>query len=324
MKPTPMAMGRDDAGAPALVIVNPTAGRGITERQWARLLGAVSEGLGELEARFTDSPGHATDIARDAALAGRRLVVAFGGDGTISEVAGGLLAAREVAGAGGDTELGIIPRGTGGDFRRSLELPTDVAQAARHIREHAARAIDVGRARFTAHVGAAATRFFVNVASFGFSSAVAARANVSSKAFGAKVAFLGATVATLASYQNVEVLLELDGAAPIRRTLMLGALGKGRFFGGGMKICPGAELASGAFFLVLVGDLGKFEVLANLPRLFAGTHVSLEDVRTASVRTLSASPADPAVEISLELDGETPGRLPATFEILPAALRVRF
>jgi diacylglycerol kinase family enzyme len=153
---------------------------------------------------------------------------------------------------------------------------------------------------------------------------VAGRANDSSKTFGPKAAFLGAVVRTLASYQNTEVLLELDGAPPIRRTLMLAAIGNGRFFGGGMKVCPEAKLDSGALSLVMVGDLGKFEVLVNLPRLFAGSHLKLEDVRAASVRTLRAAPVEANVQIPLELDGETPGRLPATFEVLPAALRVRF
>lgn len=304
------------------VIVNPKAGGGISQKKWARLVGAVSAGLGELAVRFTDAPGHATEIAREAAQNGERLVVAFGGDGTISEVASGLLFAREVG--VNVTELGIIPRGTGGDFRRTLDLPTDVAQAAQRIRDSDAHVIDAGRVRYSVASGGTAERYFVNVASFGFSSDVAARANQSSKALGPKVAFLGSLVKTLVGYHNADVLLEVEGAAPVRRTLMLAAIGNGRYFGGGMKICPDAQLNTGHLQLVTVGDLGKMKVLANMPKLFAGTHLTLDDVRATTLTKLRASPADPAQVIPVEVDGETPGHLPATFEVVPRALRVRF
>jgi YegS/Rv2252/BmrU family lipid kinase len=307
-----------------LVIVNPKAGGGFSERKTARLIGAVSEGLGEVDLAFTEAPRHATALARAAALDGRTLVVAFGGDGTVPEVVAGLLEAREVQDHAPATELAIVPRGTGGDLRRTLELPHDIVEAARHARDRAARTIDLGRATFTTADGTSETRPFVNVASFGFSSAVAARANESSKSFGPKVAFLGAVVRTLAGYQNTEVSLEIDGAPPLRRKVMLGALGNGRFFGGGMQICPDAKLDSGALSFVTVGDFSPAYTLTHIHRLFAGTHLSLPDVHASVVRAVRVTPVDPQARVPVELDGETPGYLPATFEIVPAALRVRF
>lgn len=305
-----------------LVIVNPKAGGGFSERKSARFMGALTAGLGEVEVAYTTGPNHATELARQAAEAGRRVVVAFGGDGTISEVAGGLLAARA---AGADrTEMGIIPRGTGGDFRRTLELPSDVAEAARHVKERAARLIDAGRVTYTTPSGGEAVRYFVNMASFGFSSRVAARANQSSKTFGPKIAFVGATLRTLVGNQNTDVILQIDGGPPRRQILMLGAAGKGRFFGGGMKICPEAQLDSGELSFVVVGDFGTMRVVGNLHRLFAGTHLSLEDVWSTPAKVVRAAPADPEQEIPIEMDGETPGRLPATIEVLPRALPLRF
>ena len=307
-----------------LVIVNPKAGGGFSERATARLMGAMAEGLGEVDLAFTEAPRHATALARAAALDGRALVVAFGGDGTVSEVAAGLLEAREAEDRPPATELAIVPRGTGGDFRRTLELPHDIVEAARQARQRPARTIDVGRATFTRADGGHETRPFVNVASFGFSSAVAARANASSKSFGPKVAFLGAVVRTLATYQNTEVSFQADGGAPVRRKLMLGALGKGRYFGGGMQICPDARLDSGDLSFVTVGDFSPAYTLTHIHRLFAGTHLSLPDVHASTVRALRVSPVDPDVRVPVELDGETPGFLPASFEVVPAALRVRF
>jgi len=302
------------------VIVNPRSGSGLSESSWARVRGALTEGLGELDSALTTGHRDAGEIARREAAGGRRLIVALGGDGTISDVAHGILA----AGAGDRTELGIVPRGTGGDFRRSLDLPTEVTAAARQIRDGRARAIDVGLARYRGHDGGEETRHFVNVASFGFSSAVATRANASSKRLGGRIAFLAATVRVLTSYDNADVWLSIDGAPRLRRRVLMAAIGNGRFFGGGMKICPEAKLDDGALDFVTVGDLSRGEVLTKIGRLYEGTHVDLEEVLSARVARIVAEPVEADARIPLELDGETPGHLPAVFEILPGALRVRF
>ena len=302
-----------------LVIVNPRSGRGLTESRWARVRGALTDGLGELDSAFTAGPRDACAVARREAEAGRRLIVALGGDGTISEVANGILE----AGAGATTELGIIPRGTGGDFRRTLELPHDVAEAARRIRDGEARPLDAGRVHFRGHSGAEEVHHFVNVASFGFSSTVATRANASSKRFGGQMAFLGATLRALVSYDNTDVWLTIGAEPRERRRVMLAAVGNGRFFGGGMKICPEARIDDGALDLVTVGDFSKGEVLVNLGRLYEGTHLELDAVENARVTRVAVEPVESDARIPIELDGETPGHLPAVFEIVPAALRVR-
>jgi diacylglycerol kinase (ATP) len=302
-----------------LVIVNPRSGAGMSESRWARLRGALAEGLGEMDSAFTGASRDATAIAPREAAAGRRLIVAFGGDGTISEVADGILA----AGAGATTEIGVIPRGTGGDFRRTLDLPHDAEAAAKRIRDSAARTIDAGRVRYRAQDGSKAVRHFVNVASFGFSSAVASRANASSKRLGGKLAFLGATFRTLASYDNTDVWLTIDGKERKRHRLLLAAVGNGRYFGGGMKICPDAMLDDGMLDLVSVGDFSFMDVMTKISRIYGGTHLTLDDVRSVRATRIDVEPVEDGAVIPVELDGETPGTLPATFEILPGALRIR-
>jgi diacylglycerol kinase (ATP) len=300
-----------------VVIVNPRSGGGLSASRWAKLVGPITDGLGPFDTRFTEAPGHGRRIAGEEARAGRPMVIALGGDGTISEVADGLLD------AGGASVLGIIPRGTGGDFRRVLELPRDLGEAAKQIRDGTVRSIDAGRVTFTSHDGTPTTRHFVNVASFGFSSDVATRANRASKALGAKAAFLGATLKSLAVYENTEVEIAIDGGERKRMTVLLGAVGNGRFFGGGMKICPEAQLDNGQLDLVTVGDHGRFEIVMKIHRIFSGTHLSIPEVQCARLRTVEVWPADPTAEIPVEVDGETPGRLPARFEILPSALKLR-
>jgi diacylglycerol kinase (ATP) len=307
-----------ESGRP-LVIVNPRSGGGLSDSQWARVRSALADGLGELDSAFTAGPRDATEIARREAAAGRRLILALGGDGTISEVADGVLA----AGAGGSTEIGLIPRGTGGDFRRTLELPEEIGAAAAHIRKAPARVVDAGKVRYRAEDGGVGERHFINVASFGFSSAVARRANASSKRLGGKVAFLGATLRELFVHDHKDVWVSIDGKERRQLRVMMAAVGNGRFFGGGMKICPDAQLDDGTLDLVAVGDLTRMEVVANIGRLFSGTHLELEQVTHARVTRVHVEPVEADANIAVELDGETPGHLPATFEILPGALRIR-
>lgn len=302
-----------------LVIVNPRSGRGMSEAKWARTVGGVTEALGQLDTAFTTAPRHATEIARGEAAAGRRLIIALGGDGTISEVADGILS----SGAAATTDLGVIPRGTGGDLRRTLKLPDDPIEAARRIALGRVQIMDAGRARYVAHDGAQAQRHFVNVASFGFSSAVASQANASTKRFGAKAAFLGATLRQLFSYENTDVWFTVDDKPRERRRVLMAATGNGSYFGGGMRICPEARLDSGLLDVVVVGDFSRGEIVMRIHRIFNGSHLALEDVWNTPARKLFVEPADADARVPLELDGETPGRLPATFEILPGALRLR-
>jgi len=307
-----------DARRP-IVIVNPRSGGGLSESAWAKLVGPLTEGLGEFDSVFTTAPRDATRLGAEAAREGRTLIVAFGGDGTISEIADGVLQ----AGAGKTTDVGLIPRGTGGDFRRSIEVPTDLREAARHLRAAPARVVDAGRATFVGHDGATATRHFVNVASFGFSSAVASRANASSKRLGGRIAFFGATLRTLFAYDNTDIWLTIDGRPRERRRVLLAAVGNGRYFGGGMKICPDARLDDGALDLVTVGDMSRTEVVTNIGRLYEGTHLELEAVKSDRVTRVTVEAVEADAQIPVELDGETPGHLPAAVEILPGALRVR-
>jgi YegS/Rv2252/BmrU family lipid kinase len=300
-----------------VVIVNPRSGGGISETRWASVVGPLTDGLGAFDMRFTERPGHARAIAHEEATAGRKLVVALGGDGTISEVVDGLVA------AGGKAELGIIPRGTGGDFRRSLGLESQIFAAAERVRKSVPRKLDVGLVSYVADDGQETSRHFVNVTSVGFSSVVAQRANRTSKRLGGRVSFLSAVVRSLVTYQNAEVTVSVDDGEARRMTLLLAAVGNGRFFGGGMKICPEAILDDGHFDLVTVGDLGRIEVLAKIHRIYSGNHLSMSEVRQIRCRRLRVAPADGQTVIPVEIDGETPGRLPASFEILKGALRLR-
>lgn len=306
-----------------LVIVNPTSARGATLAAWPGMASDLRRHFGPFAVAFTEQGGDAARIAEREARAGRQLVIACGGDGTISEVADGLLR------AGSETELGLLPSGTGGDFRRTLGVPARAADAARLLREGRARALDAGRVSFVGGGGGEESRHFVNVASFGMGGDVIRRVKTQAwlgaggaRLVGGRLAFAAAAAQSAVAYERPAVRVRLDGGGESRLPVTNFAVANARYFGGGMKIAPEAKLDDGLFDVVAVGDMSAAEIFKNSYRLYLGTHLGLADVRHARASRVEARP-EPGAEVGLEVDGELVGRLPATFELLPGALRVR-
>jgi diacylglycerol kinase (ATP) len=230
----------------------------------------------------------------------------------VNEVAQGL------AGRDG-VDLAVIPRGTGWDFVRTYAIPRRLEDAVTVARDGDVRAIDLGRARYRAWDGAEGEAYFANIASAGMSGAIAKRANETSKALGGKASYLWATLAVFARWRNDEVKVTVDGERRAGRMHDV-VVANGRFFGGGMMICPEAEPDDGRFDVLLIGDLTKGDLLLTLPKTYRGRHLphpKAELLRGATVEIETPKP------LPVELDGEQPGTTPAHFEIVPRALRLR-
>jgi YegS/Rv2252/BmrU family lipid kinase len=306
-----------------LIIVNPASAGGATGEAWPGLASVVRQHFGPFEVAFTKRPGEAVEVAEREARAGRRLVIACGGDGTINEVANGLLR------AGSGAELGILPSGTGGDFRRTLDIPQRTADAARALREGETRLMDAGRVTFINEGGAEESRFFVNVASFGMGGDVIKRVKSreglpagAARLLGGRLSFAAAALQAAVTFEKPSVRVSLDGGARSQLTVANFCVANARYFGGGMKIAPNALVDDGRFDVVAVGDVSALTVLANSYRLYLGTHLGMQEVRHALARRVRAESADGS-HVKLEVDGELVGSLPAGFELLPGVLRVR-
>ncbi|HZE64525.1 MAG TPA: diacylglycerol kinase family protein [Pyrinomonadaceae bacterium] len=309
-----------------LVIINPESAGGATRKAWPKIASELRTHFGAFHPAFTSKQAEAIEIAADAAQKGIKLIIACGGDGTISEVANGILA------SGCDAELGILPSGTGGDFRRSLHIPNRTRDAAIILRDGQTRSIDVGRASYATDLVEQETRYFLGVASFGMSADVIARV----KAGGAewlpvkaprwlsgRISFGTAMLQSAARMKPTRVLVQLDDKLAQRTTVTNLCVANARYFGSGMKIAPNAKLTDGKLDVVSIGDLGLTRILSNAPRLYLGAHLSMPEVQHALAARITASPIDKNQRIGLELDGELPGFLPATFQIVPRALRIR-
>lgn len=275
---------------------------------------------------FTSGPGDGRRLALTGAREGRRLIIACGGDGTVSEVANGILESGEPA------ELGILPSGTGGDFRRTIGIPARTADAARALRGGRTRRMDVGRVEYQNYRGETETRYFLGMASFGMSSEVIERVKRSGSGWlpgtlqgwmSGRLTFALATLQTTLWSNNTTVRLQLDDGPERRLTVANLCVANARYFGGGMKIAPDAKLDDGRLDIVTIGDMDAMQILGNAPRLYFGKHLSMQEVHHTLAQRVMARPAEKGAEVGIEVDGELPGRLPATFEILPRALRVR-
>ncbi len=316
----------DESSLP-LVIVNPASADGATREAWPGIASDLRAQFGPFRCVFTEHPGHARTLAADAAKQRTRLLIACGGDGTISEVGNGIIESN------GEAELGILPSGTGGDFRRSLGIPSRSAAAARSLRDGRTRAIDVGRVSFVNDRGERETSLFLNVASFGMSTSVLERResgtaqkwipNLGSRKLSGKLSYVASMVQTILSSSAVEAYVRLDEQAERRLRLAEFCIANAPYYGGAMKIAPKAKLDDGYFDVITIADAGAFRILTNSPRLYFGAHLRMDEVSHALARRIVARPANKDEKIVLELDGELVGRLPVTFQIMPRALRVR-
>lgn len=309
-----------------LVIINPESAGGATRAAWPGIASDLRSHFGPFTLAFTERPGQGTELAADAARKRVKLIIACGGDGTISEVANGILQSGE------DVELGLLPSGTGGDFRRTLGIPARARDAADILRHGRARRIDVGRVTFINHDGAEETRYFLGVASFGMSAAVIEREKEGGpdwlpgkmpKWLSGRLSFGASMLQVASSSSSTKVVVQLDNRQEQHFTLANFCVANARYFGGGMKIAPDAKLDDGQFDCVSIGDLGAARIVTNAPRLYTGTHLSMQQVNHTLAKRVVARPARKDSIVLLEIDGELPGRLPATFQILPAALSVR-
>jgi diacylglycerol kinase (ATP) len=260
---------------------------------------------------FSQSPGQLAELAREAADEGAELLVVFGGDGTVHEVVNGIAGRHGV-------ELAVVPRGTGWDFSRTHNIPKRLGEALRIAVEGPARQFDLGRATYVGRDGDV-TAWFANAGSVGMSGFVAAKANVITKAFGAKTSYLLALAVEFARWKNVPLHVVVDEETrdgPMEDVIVA----IGRFQAGGMMVTPDARPDDGLFDVLLIKDATKPEVIRALPKIYRGKHLphaKAEVLRGRIVEVRSDKP------LPVQLDGEQPGTTPARFEIVPGALRLR-
>lgn len=307
-----------------LVIVNPKSAGGATEKKWARTASDLRTNFGPFNVEFTRKHGDGIELAERAANDGRSFIIACGGDGTINEVANGILL------SGQDVELGVLPAGTGGDFRRTLGMPLSHADAARILRTGETKLMDVGKVTFQDFQDKTVSRFFLNVSSFGLASAIIRRVKSTTltnllplHSVRGRAGFALSTLREVFGLDPLTIRIRIDDAEEKTLNSINFCVANSRYFGGGMKIAPHAKINDGFLNIINIGDIGTAKILFNAYTLYTGTHLDLREVHDHLARKIEVSAADPTQEIRIETDGELPGKLPAAFEVVPKALRIR-
>jgi diacylglycerol kinase (ATP) len=285
----------------ARIIVNPMAGRGQSLRALNLAQKALAQSRRKWEIQLTHAPGHATELASQAAAQGIPLVAAIGGDGTVNEVIQGI--------AGTETALAIIPGGTGNDHARSLGIPLAPAKAAELLWQGKIINMDIGKER---------DRHFGCLVSIGFPVDVIHHTNNKPRFLGGSLAILSSVWQTLQNLRFHEVTLTLDDHRFSVLTCGIFVLNTPSV-GGGLRFSPAADVTDGLFDVVVIGKLTPAELLCNLPKVYVGRHLNhraFSLYRCHSVRIETAQP------LPKMFDGEVIGYTPVEAFLKPQALRV--
>ncbi len=300
------------------VVVNPASANGTTAKRWPEISSLMEQEGFDFTVYTTTGPGDATHLTRQALEDGYDLIVSVGGDGTANEVVNGFFTAEGPVWEG--ASVGFISMGTGGDLIKTLKIPKEPAEAVKHLSMSSRRPVDVGKVSYVNHDGEADTRFFINIAGLGLDGDTVARVNRTSKALGGFVSFLWGTVVSLLLYRNQPMTISVDGKLICDAPVTVVVIGNGRYFGGGMCIAPQADMSDGLFDVIILNNLSKCKLLANLPKVYRGAHLDHPKITSLRGRKVTIHSSGTAL---LDLDGEQPGRAPAEIELWPGALQVR-
>ena len=296
----------------AKVIVNPTAGANSTHRKWPGISSLLKKIGLSFDFKFTEGKGHAIELARAAAEKGYKYLVAVGGDGTIHEVANGIMQ----KGSPERTSLGIICTGTGSDLSRSIGISHDYNQACHNLANPREITIDVGLVEYRKN-GQTLQRYFVNSAGIGFDATVVDAVEKLPKYFGGTIPYLTGLIRSFLFYHNKEVTFKIGDQPSEKARILSLVVANGRYFGGGMHIAPEAKLDDNLLDMVVLGNFGKIELLKNLKKVYTGTHLTHPKVKLVKDTRIIIESAQ---KFLLHADGEILGEGPVAFSLLPKAL----
>lgn len=285
------------------VIINPNAGS-------ADEIADIRRRLGELAgcmSFITESPGDGERLAREAVEQGYDQIVAAGGDGTVNEVLNGMAHAAD------RVRFGIFPLGTGNDFARALGMPLDDVPAA----------IDVLARGFTRRVDLARVesphqRFFLNTAGGGFTAKVGEKIDSGAKGLWGSLAYFWAAAKTFPEMDPHRIRLLVDDQL-IEADAYAVIVGNGTTIGGGLPLCPGAQIDDGLLDVLVIPAVPVGRLAAMIPRMLAGAHDDVEEVLCEQGTRIEVA-CDPPMPFNL--DGEPFGDTPVRISLAPGGLTV--
>ena len=284
------------------VIFNPTAGAGRSVKAMERVEQRLKEKNVAYEVAVTQYARHSMELAAAAVGKGYEGILSVGGDGTLLEIAQVLKDTDET--------LGVIPAGTGNDFRRAIGVPRDPVEALDVVLRGDRDRVDVGMLDDG--------KVFLNVAGTGFDVEVIKYTEKVRRITTGGLAYYLGIVMSLFAYRSVKLTITANNKT-IQREALLIAIANGRCYAGGLMVAPQSSAADGLFNVVIIGRMPNRRVLFELPKMQRGQPESIPGYEAFQCSELTI---DCDKKLPFNLDGEVYGQTPVTFRICPAALNV--
>ncbi len=287
----------------AFFIVNPVAGNGRGRRVWEEINAKLFKSIGEQDYKFTDFPGDATDLARDAVLKGYDTIVSCGGDGTVNEVLNGLV--------NSNVNFTILPLGTGSDFGKTVGIRS-YEDTIRALNNGEVVLSDVGKAYFYKENK---ERYFLNILEIGFGAEVMEYVNTHKKH--RKYAFLIGVIATVMKMKKFKIELDYTSKTLDFESIEV-IVANGKYFGGGMLASPGSKINDGELDVHILKAVSKLKTLTRLRDLINGSYIEKGYSQDFQLDNIDFKGEEQLVE----MDGEVTGRTPISITIEKKAVKL--
>ena len=304
-----------------LVVVNPKASIGKCGKDWPDIQSImIKEGLA-FDAVLTEYPQHAIELVRNNITEkGYKKIISIGGDGTNNEVINGIFTQQRFPTT--EITMGIIPVGTGNDWRRTFNFPIDYQINVNTIKNGRVFLHDIGKVTYYNN-GNPLARYFLNAAGTGLNEMVCNRTNrLKSQGKGGSVRYMLSTANCLFQFKCIHIKLEIDDQEVFDDEILSLSVGNGKYNGGGMMMMPNAIPDDGLFDITVVKKVGMLKFASNINNIYDGSFIhKLSEVSTfrgKKVRIISI----PAHQLLLETEGETLTNSPFDFEMLPKSINM--
>ncbi len=284
------------------IIFNPTAGAGRSKKTLLVVEEYFKEQGRAYEIVQTQYVAHATVLAKDALGKGYEGIISVGGDGTLLEIAQALIDTDET--------LGVVPAGTGNDFKFALNVPQDTKEALDIIFAGNSKRIDVGM------IGD--EKYFLNIVGTGFDVDVIKNTNKVRRFLTGGAAYYIGIVLSIFGYKNAKLQITMDGKT-IERTALLIAVANGQCYGGGLFVNPGADITNGKLNFIVINRIAKYKILLELPKLQKAHPELVKELETFSCSEVTIKSEKTHI---FNVDGDIYGQTPITIKIKPIALNV--
>ena len=332
------------------IVVNPNSASGLTGKNWDNLHLMIKRLFGDnCEIAFTEKSGDGTNLTRNFIKKGYKKIVAIGGDGTINEVANGFFEEDIRIHGSGSSEynnkdndsfltqavfkpinsaavMAVFPCGTRNVLVKSLDLPADFAECCLNFETYKLQKVDVISVKATniENHSKTAMRIYLNAAEIGIGAEVIDKAKkVRSVVNNRLISTVTGLVTTVPTYESslCEISID-DGHESILTKMTMGVVANGKFLGGGFKAAPEANVLDGLLDVVILKESSSLEMIENFLNIKDGNYTNEGDVFYRQAKKVSIKSKEENRDITVTIDGEPIGILPATFEVLQNALTI--